>query len=409
MDRVERIDMSYTLDNLLTDVNDRTAGESGTVTRALVTRYSNESLRRLRRKFDIPNAEVVSQLQLMSRVYFYAAPYSGYKEFVALRDNYQMNDKIFMRNVSEDTFWSNFVGGNTKSESRNGESRRLLFNLVSPHANYMTVNNLMDVTTDGTWVASADASNARKDTLFFREGTSSFEFDIVPSTGTATLTNSTMTAKDLSGDAFKLTAMLSLWVYLPVSTSISTATLRFGSSASDYYQVALSSLAQIDGSALTVGWNQIGFDWQNKTTVGTPDSTAVDYLQLSFTFPLTIGTQTGIRLNMLRAHQRRIVNLHSTTDFLIIDGTTGLPKETFTSYLDTSSYFNIDRDFTDFVLYEILEQVFTTHINDPDARAEYTRKRMELEQDLIMRFPSKRQPEVQQYAEGSIHDYWLKR
>lgn len=399
--------MSYTLSNLLTDVNDRTAGETGTVTPALITRYANESLRRLRRKFDIPSAEVISQISLMTGVYFYALPYTGFKDYIALRDNYRPVDDIFMRNVSEDVFWSDFQSGNTKSESRNGTSRRLLFNFVNPGTSRMNVNALTGPTDDGTWAGTGDAGTLAKDYLFWREGSSSLSFTIIPSTGTATLTNSTMAQKNLSGIAFSGNAMFTIWVYLPSSTNVTSFSLKFGSDASNYYTI--STTTQIDSSALTTGWNQLGFDWLNATTTGTPTTSAIDYVQFNMVFPTSIGTQTGVRVNNLMAVQRRLLNLHSTTDYLVIDGTTGLPKESFTNSSDTSSYLNIDRSFTDYVLYEVLEQSFTTHISDADSRAYYTGKRQELEGDLIERFPSKRQPEVQMYSADNRDLNWLRR
>lgn len=400
----------YTLQNFITDVNTRTANEMGASGNTIATTYANESLRRLRRKFDLPSAEVVSQMELMTGVYTYATPYSGFKDFLFLLDNYRPSDRIFMRAVTEERFWTMLQGGNLKSETRSGTTRRLLFNFVKPGTQSANLNKLDGVTTDGTWSASGDASNLLKDTLFYREGSSSLSMTITPSGGTATLTNSTFSARDLSGDAFYLTAMFTLWVYLPSSTAFTNFQLRFGSSASKYWQI--SSTTQIDGSALTTGWNQIGFDWKDATSSGSPtgtDAAALDYVQIVLTFGTGIGTQAGVRLNDLTARQVRIMNLHSSTDFLVIDGKSSDPKESFTSASDTSSYFNIDRSFTDFVLYETLEQIFTTHIDDADGRAFYQGKRLEAEEDLLMRFPSKRQPEVGEYMDQSRHDAWLAR
>lgn len=402
--------MPYTLGNLQTDIGHRIAQETGTVTTSIITNYANESLRRLRRKFDMPSAEVITQFALYTGVYQYAIPYAGYKEFVALRDNYRMPDTIFMRNVSESVFWENLQSGNTKSEARNGTGRQLLFNLLDPPTSHLTVNGAVSSTSDGTWVASGDANTVGDDTLFFRTGSGSLKFNITTSTGTATLTNSTMSPKDVSGIAYLNTGMFTMWVYLPSATNFTNFSLKWGSSATVYWTNTVT--AQIDGSAFTQGWNMLGFDWITATSSGSPTSTdaaAIDYLQLTATLPLSMANQTAIRVNDIRVRQRRIFNLHSTTDYLVIDGTTGAAKEQFASGTDTSSHFNCDASFVDFLQYEILEQVFTTHINDPDSRNHYMMKRMELENDLIMRFPSKRQPEIQQYADTTQRDSWLKR
>lgn len=402
--------MSYTLANLLTDIDTRIANETGTVTHVISTNYANESLRRLRRKFDFPSAEVITQTSIMSGVYFYGLPYTGYKEFIALRDNFAMGDTIFMRNVSEDVFWSQLQTGNTKSESRNGTARRLLFNLTTPPTASAGVNAATGSATDGTWVASGDANTVGTNTLYFRKGQGSTSFNITTSTGTATITNSTQLLKDLSGVAFLNTGLNTPWVFLPLFVGFTGMTFKWGSSATKYWTSTVTT--QIDGSPFVTGWNQLGLDWQTATPIGSPtgtDAKSIGYVQFSMTFPLSMPNQTGILLNDIEIRQRRILNLHSTSDLLVIDGTTGLPKETFSSSTDSSSYLNIDASFIDFVLYDCLEQIFITHIDDPSALKFYEMKRMELEQDLLMRFSSKRQPEMQAWQDTTTHDAWLRR
>lgn len=61
-------------------------------------------------------------------------------------------------------------------------------------------------------------------------------------------------------------------------TGIHQLTLRLGSDSNNYYQVSDSN--QNDCSSFVTGWNKVRFDFQNKTTVGTPTDTAVDYRAL---------------------------------------------------------------------------------------------------------------------------------
>lgn len=58
-------------------------------------------------------------------------------------------------------------------------------------------------------------------------------------------------------------------------TGIHQISLRLGSDSNNYYQISDSN--QNDCSAFVAGWNKIRFDFQNKTTVGTPADTAIDY------------------------------------------------------------------------------------------------------------------------------------
>ena len=61
-------------------------------------------------------------------------------------------------------------------------------------------------------------------------------------------------------------------------TGIHQLTLRLGSDSDNYYQVSDSN--QNDCSAFVTGWNKVRFDLTNKTTVGTPADTAIDYAAL---------------------------------------------------------------------------------------------------------------------------------
>lgn len=58
-------------------------------------------------------------------------------------------------------------------------------------------------------------------------------------------------------------------------TGIHQITVRLGSDSSNYYQISDSN--QNDCSPFQAGWNKIRWDFQNKTTVGSPQDTAIDY------------------------------------------------------------------------------------------------------------------------------------
>lgn len=96
-----------------------------------------------------------------------------------------------------------------------------------------------------------------------------------------------------------------IWVYCTVGTEITSATLRIGSSASDYTEVA--SVAPFDGAfTLHAGWNYLVFRLVNGSETGTPDWTAVDYVRIEFESAstptifcdyFTIGSGDSIGLN----------------------------------------------------------------------------------------------------------------
>lgn len=120
-------------------------------------------------------------------------------------------------------------------------------------------------------------SDVKVDNDDFLEGNGSIRFqtDTTDSTDTAVgIQNTALNPFDLSpflarGSAF-VSAKLTTY-----DTGIHQITLRLGSDSSNYYQISDST--QNDCSAFQTGWNLARFDLQNRTTVGTPADSAIDY------------------------------------------------------------------------------------------------------------------------------------
>lgn len=123
-------------------------------------------------------------------------------------------------------------------------------------------------------------SDIKADADDYIEGNGSLRFqtDTTDSTDTAVgIQNDSLDDFDISsylarGQAF-VDAKLTV-----ADTGIHQITVRFGSDSSNYYQVNDSN--QNDCSAFQTGWNKIRWDFSNKTTVGTPTDTAIDYVAL---------------------------------------------------------------------------------------------------------------------------------
>ena len=139
----------------------------------------------------------------------------------------------------------------------------------------------MEDTAWGTFDTDAvNDSDVKVDEDDFMEGNGSIRFqtDTTDTTDTAVgIQNDSVGAFDISaylarGSAFadaKLTV---------ADTGIHQITLRLGSDSGNYYQISDSN--QNDCSAFVSGWNKIRWDLQNRTTVGTPADTAIDYAAL---------------------------------------------------------------------------------------------------------------------------------
>jgi hypothetical protein len=151
---------------------------------------------------------------------------------------------------------------------------------------------------EGTWVASGDATNVTTDLDEFKTGNGSVNFDVDVSAdagNVAIMTNSTFTAEDLSD--YEDSGKWRIWVYLPDVTYMTSVTLRWGSDSTNYWSLAVTK--DYKDEALVDGWNLLEFDWSDASVVETltPDSSAIDYLQLRFTYGTNQPDATDFRID----------------------------------------------------------------------------------------------------------------
>lgn len=135
------------------------------------------------------------------------------------------------------------------------------------------------LTDNGPWAISGDGSNLIIDNSIYSQGIASFRFTVTPSSGTTTLTNPALTT------AFDFTTLLNtcktfLDLKPPQSNTvpIASVTFRFGSDASNYYQVVATQ--RQNGQPIDTGFGLVAFDFSQKTTVGTPVVNNLTYLQI---------------------------------------------------------------------------------------------------------------------------------
>ncbi len=127
---------------------------------------------------------------------------------------------------------------------------------------------------------SVNDSDIKVDNDDYIEGEGSIRFQ----TDTTDSTDSVIGIQNGSLSAFDISAYLArgqAYVDAKLTTAdtgIHQISLRIGSDSDNYYRISDSN--QNDCSPFQSGWNKIRFDFQNKTTVGTPADTAIDYVAL---------------------------------------------------------------------------------------------------------------------------------
>lgn len=163
-----------------------------------------------------------------------------------------------------------------------------------PRQTSALLHNCDSLTADGTVSASGDATNLTIDTVEYEEGSGSLNFDI--SAGTAPIiTFSGFETKDFT--TLQNKSHLIARVYLPTITNFTSVTLRWGSSASDYWSKTETTPA--GNVALRVGWNIFAFKWGDATETGSPVVSAIDYARVSLAYSSAV-TDTDFRIDDIR-------------------------------------------------------------------------------------------------------------
>lgn len=146
----------------------------------------------------------------------------------------------------------------------------------------VVLHNCDSKTANGTWAATADASNITADSDDFIDGSASLNFDTATGAGTAVLTNAGMTAVDLS--TWDQQGSVFMWVFIPDSFTLASITnfiLKWGTNSANYWSKTVTTTN--DGLGFKAGWNLLRFDWSTATQTGTVTPASIGYLQFTLT------------------------------------------------------------------------------------------------------------------------------
>lgn len=210
----------------------------------------------------------------------------------------------------------------------------------------ITINEADSTTSNGTWTATARASNLQTDNLNFVAGSGSLSFDLSAGGAGSTgyLEDSTMVPVDLTTHLNQ--GQIFLYTYLPVGSDFSNINIRFGSSSANYYSI--NATADFAGNAFQNGWNLIAFDFSSATTTGTPDITAVDYVRVTWTYNGT--AQTSVRLDNIVSRLGSIFEIEYYSKYFFRDAITLAFQETVT---DDSNLINLDTETYDLLFHKL--------------------------------------------------------
>ena len=207
----------------------------------------------------------------------------------------------------------------------------------------VTISNADGVSTNGTFIASGTASNISTDTINYIGGSGSVSFDIA--TGTGIITDQTLGEVDLSAHENQSNVFFD--IFLPTASLFSSITIKWGSSASAYWERTLTT--NQEGTAFQDGWNLMSAQWFGATKVGSPDSTKVNYLQVSYVYTGT-PTMPGVKLNYVVSRLGTYYEIEYYSKFLFRDSITGAFQETVTN---DSNLINLDTETYNIFFYQL--------------------------------------------------------
>ena len=176
--------------------------------------------------------------------------------------------------VSDSSFDQETLTPRRFSINTRGQTERMK---VKASGNNMQIDTASELTSNGTWIGASAISSVATDSYESWEQASSVSFNFAGTTGTITktLTSSIDLTPYINRGSVYWNVDSTVW------TNWTSMTLKLGSSASVYYTASVTTDYLSDTPS---GWTKFKIPWSSFTSVGTPDYTAINYIQLQIVF-----------------------------------------------------------------------------------------------------------------------------
>lgn len=239
--------------------------------------------RTLVQKADIPEASAKQAITLYDGVFDYTAPTNIFggalTDFRPQGNSRSQLDYVYREPIA--------IFDRTKHILPNGYKLTFEHNkgvgivrVASPKPLQRIILDKMDSITD--WTAAGSAGSLVADETVYYETPASLRFTLTGSS-TGTLTKA-ITAVD--AEKYENVAVGFLAIRTPSVANLTNISVRVGSSASDYDEVT--ETEGFLGAWVVDEWLLVAFDFSGATSTGTPDWTAIDYIQVRIAHTGTI-------------------------------------------------------------------------------------------------------------------------
>lgn len=188
-------------------------------------------------------------------------------------------------------------------------------------------NTIDPCTSVGNWIAGGTASGLIQDTSVYYQNPASLRYAVT--VGVGTLTQTLSSSIDLS--VYEDVGVAFLASYIPASASnLTSITLKIGSDSTNYNEVT--ATAPFFGTFTNNEWQLVSFDFSTASQVGTPDWSAIQYVQITDN---VTGTITNIRVGDLFISQPSPAQLLFQSAAIFIPSGSTTPLTTITATTDT--------------------------------------------------------------------------
>ena len=241
-------------------------------------------------KADIPEASGIQNITLYSGVFNYLCNPSIYG--TAITDirpegvSRNPNNQVIKTNQEDFDRTKNYQGRDGTMSTFEYNNGVPTIRIVAPFPKQMTVLDPMNQI--GGWTVGGVASNLVQDTTVFYQSPASLRMNL--GTGTGNLTE-TINAINLS--TYQGVGVAFIPIFIPstqTATNLTSITLEIGSDSGDYSSVT--NTTGFLGAWQSGNWLLVPFDFSTATNTGTPNWTAITYLNVIFN---TSGTITNFR------------------------------------------------------------------------------------------------------------------
>lgn len=223
--------------------------------------------------------------------------------------------------VSDSSFDQQTLTTNRYSINTRGQTDRLRINAVGDK---MDIDTASALTSNGTWVGTGAISSVATDSYESWEQAASVSFNFSGTTGvlTKTLTNSIDLTPYVNRSTIYWNVDSTVW------TNWTSMTLKLGSDASNYYTASVTSDYLDDTPD---DWSKFKIAWSSLTSVGSPDYSAIDYIELQIDFSSNPSAVMRIENFFISEDVPLLLEHYST--YMVTDS--GTKSQVFTDSSDT--------------------------------------------------------------------------